>query len=103
MILGRIIVGLGVGLASCIIPLYIGELAPTSIRGRLVTINNVAITLGQVVAYGKFCSAFRLAWETSAEGSDWSYISKCDRRLEVDGWVWCFTISDPTRNSYHST
>lgn len=52
MIAGRFIVGLGVGLASCIVPLYIGELAPTMIRGRLVTINCVAITLGQVVAYG---------------------------------------------------
>ncbi|KIR40788.1 MFS transporter, SP family, solute carrier family 2 (myo-inositol transporter), member 13 [Cryptococcus deuterogattii 99/473] len=51
MIAGRFIVGLGVGLASCIVPLYIGELAPTMIRGRLVTINCVAITLGQVVAY----------------------------------------------------
>ncbi|WVQ82390.1 hypothetical protein IAT38_004518 [Cryptococcus sp. DSM 104549] len=52
MVAGRFIVGLGVGLASCIVPLYIGELAPTKIRGRLVTINCVAITLGQVVAYG---------------------------------------------------
>ncbi|TYJ55725.1 hypothetical protein B9479_003633 [Cryptococcus floricola] len=51
MVAGRFIVGLGVGLASCIVPLYIGELAPTLIRGRLVTINCVAITLGQVVAY----------------------------------------------------
>ncbi|WVQ77169.1 hypothetical protein IAR50_006852 [Cryptococcus sp. DSM 104548] len=51
MVAGRFIVGLGVGLASCIVPLYIGELAPSLIRGRLVTINCVAITLGQVVAY----------------------------------------------------
>ena len=54
MITGRLIVGLGVGLASCIVPLYIGELAPAKIRGRLVTINVVAITLGQVVAYGEY-------------------------------------------------
>jgi SP family myo-inositol transporter-like MFS transporter 13 len=52
MIAGRLIVGLGVGTASCIVPLYIGELAPSKIRGRLVTINVVAVTLGQVVAYG---------------------------------------------------
>ncbi|KAK4687878.1 MFS transporter, SP family, solute carrier family 2 (myo-inositol transporter), member 13, partial [Tremellales sp. Uapishka_1] len=52
MIFGRLVVGLGVGLASCIVPLYIGELAPTKIRGRLVTVNVVAITLGQVLAYG---------------------------------------------------
>ena len=53
MVFGRFVVGLGVGLASCIAPLYIGELAPTRMRGRLVTINAVACTLGQVVAYGE--------------------------------------------------
>lgn len=53
MVFGRFVVGLGVGLASCIAPLYIGELAPTRQRGRLVTINAVACTLGQVAAYGK--------------------------------------------------
>ncbi|WOO84565.1 Myo-inositol transporter 1 [Vanrija pseudolonga] len=52
MVGGRFVVGLGVGLASCIAPLYIGELAPTRQRGRLVTINAVACTLGQVLAYG---------------------------------------------------
>ena len=53
MTFGRFTVGLGVGEASCIVPLYIGELAPTLIRGRLVTINSVAVTLGQVVAYSE--------------------------------------------------
>jgi len=48
---GRLILGFGVGFASLIVPLYIGELAPTALRGRLVTLNVVAITLGQVVAY----------------------------------------------------
>ncbi|EIW79528.1 sugar transporter [Coniophora puteana RWD-64-598 SS2] len=48
----RLLVGLGVGLASCIAPLYIQELAPTRLRGRLVVLNVVLITLGQVIAYG---------------------------------------------------
>ncbi|PWN48606.1 hypothetical protein IE53DRAFT_185741 [Violaceomyces palustris] len=52
MIIGRLIVGLGVGVASMIVPLWIGELAPTHLRGRLVTVNVVFITLGQVIAYG---------------------------------------------------
>lgn len=53
MVLGRFVVGLGVGLASCIAPLYIGELAPTRMRGRLVTVNSVVTTFGQVVAYSR--------------------------------------------------
>jgi SP family myo-inositol transporter-like MFS transporter 13 len=53
MVAGRPVVGLGAGLASCIVLFDIGELAPTRIRGRLVTIKVVAVTLGQVVAYGE--------------------------------------------------
>lgn len=51
MAVGRLIIGFGVGLASLVVPLYIGELSPTSLRGRLVTLNVVAITGGQVIAY----------------------------------------------------
>ncbi|KAL4957932.1 general substrate transporter [Aspergillus filifer] len=51
MIVGRSIVGLGVGSASLVTPLYISELAPSNARGRLVTILSLFITGGQVVAY----------------------------------------------------
>ncbi|ERF70603.1 hypothetical protein EPUS_02469 [Endocarpon pusillum Z07020] len=51
MILGRSIVGLAIGGASLIVPLYISELAPGHIRGRLVTVSLLFITGGQVVAY----------------------------------------------------
>ena len=49
---GRFLIGIGVGLASCVAPLYIQELSPTRLRGRLVVLNVVMITLGQVIAYG---------------------------------------------------
>lgn len=49
---GRFLIGLGVGLAACVAPLYIQELSPTRQRGRMVVINVVFITGGQVVAYG---------------------------------------------------
>jgi len=52
MIGGRFLIGVGVGLAACIAPLYIQELSPTRLRGRMVTLNVVAITGGQVIAYG---------------------------------------------------
>ncbi|KAG2134625.1 general substrate transporter [Suillus cothurnatus] len=48
----RFLIGIGVGLASCIAPLYIQELSPTRLRGRMVVLNVVMITFGQVVAYG---------------------------------------------------
>jgi len=49
---GRFLIGIGVGLAACIAPLYIQELSPTRLRGRMVVLNVVMITLGQVIAYG---------------------------------------------------
>ncbi|KDQ17790.1 hypothetical protein BOTBODRAFT_29944 [Botryobasidium botryosum FD-172 SS1] len=52
MIGGRFMIGVGVGLAACIAPLYIQELSPTRLRGRMVVLNVVSITGGQVVAYG---------------------------------------------------
>lgn len=48
----RFLIGVGVGLASCIAPLYIQELSPTRLRGRMVVLNVTMITLGQVIAYG---------------------------------------------------
>lgn len=51
MIGGRFVVGWGVGIASLVAPLYISEMAPSRFRGRLVVINVLAITGGQLVAY----------------------------------------------------
>lgn len=47
----RIIGGVGVGLASAICPMYIGEVAPSNIRGMLVSWNQFAIIFGQLVVY----------------------------------------------------
>lgn len=48
---GRLVLGFGVGLSSCIGPMYISEISPPQIRGTLVTINSVTITFGQVISY----------------------------------------------------
>ncbi|KAL9551619.1 hypothetical protein MBANPS3_004173 [Mucor bainieri] len=48
---GRLVVGLGVGIASMVIPVYISEVAPKSFRGQLATLNTLVITFGQVMAY----------------------------------------------------
>jgi SP family xylose:H+ symportor-like MFS transporter len=47
----RIIGGIGVGLASAVCPMYIGEIAPAGIRGRLVSFNQFAIIFGMLVVY----------------------------------------------------
>ena len=52
MAVGRLVVGFGVGSAAMVVPLYIAEIAPTKVRGRLIGLNNMSITGGQVISYG---------------------------------------------------
>lgn len=47
----RVTGGIGVGLASAICPMYIAEIAPSNIRGTLVSCNQFAIIFGQLVVY----------------------------------------------------
>ncbi|MDR1527019.1 MAG: D-xylose transporter XylE [Dysgonamonadaceae bacterium] len=47
----RVLGGIGVGLASAIVPMYIAEIAPSSIRGTLVSCNQFAIIFGMLVVY----------------------------------------------------
>ena len=46
LMVGRFVVGAGVGVAAQIIPLYLSEMAPTEIRGKMVATNNAMITVG---------------------------------------------------------
>ncbi len=51
VIISRLIGGIGIGIASNVVPLYISEIAPSAIRGRLVTYYQFALTFGILVAY----------------------------------------------------
>lgn len=50
-VIARILGGLAVGASSILSPLYIAEISPPADRGRLVTFNQLAITLGILVSY----------------------------------------------------
>ena len=58
LIAARLVGGLGVGFASMLAPLYISELSPPHLRGRMVALYQFAITVGVVAAY--FSNAFLL-------------------------------------------
>ena len=47
----RVLGGIGVGLASAVAPMYISEISPAHIRGRLVSFNQFAIIFGMLVVY----------------------------------------------------
>ncbi len=51
LISARLLGGMAVGIASNVVPLYISEIAPAHLRGRLVTCYQLAVTVGILVAY----------------------------------------------------
>jgi len=71
----RVIGGIGVGLASMLSPMYIAEIAPANVRGKLVSWNQFAIIFGMLVIY--FVN-FVIARKGNEE---W---------LVTEGWRWMF-------------
>jgi SP family myo-inositol transporter-like MFS transporter 13 len=68
LVVGRFVVGAGIGLAAMTVPMYIAEAAPSHLRGRLVTMNTLFITGGQFVA-GVLDGAF-----SYVEPDGWRYM-----------------------------
>ncbi|KAI9138395.1 general substrate transporter [Paraphysoderma sedebokerense] len=50
LLAGRLIAGFGVGILSMTVPLYISEISPTAIRGRMTSLNQLMITIGIALA-----------------------------------------------------
>ncbi len=71
----RIIGGIGVGIASMISPMYIAEIAPANVRGKLVSWNQFAIIFGMLVIY--FVNYF-----IAKQGNE--------QWLIEEGWRWMF-------------
>jgi sugar porter (SP) family MFS transporter len=51
LIAARLVAGTAIGIASFVAPLYISEIAPVGLRGKLVSVNQVALTSGIVLSY----------------------------------------------------
>jgi sugar porter (SP) family MFS transporter len=51
LILGRVVLGLAIGVASYAVPLYISEISPPRLRGALVSMNQLLITVGILASY----------------------------------------------------
>ena len=68
LLVGRLQVGAGIGLASMSVPMYISESAPPNYRGFLVTCNNLVITFGQ------FFAACVCGFFSKLEPDGWKYM-----------------------------
>lgn len=76
LVLWRIVGGAGIGVASIICPLYISELAAAEYRGRLVSLYQLAVTVGFLGAYLVNFGLLNYSIEAAptADGSLWSRI-----------------------------
>lgn len=80
--LWRMAGGIAIGLASNLSPMYIAEVAPAAVRGRLVSMNQFTIVIGILLAQA---ANYGIAWLGSSGGSDaWNVTS---------GWRWMFGVT----------
>jgi sugar porter (SP) family MFS transporter len=86
LIIFRLVGGLGIGIASMLSPLYISEVSPAKIRGRMVALYQLAICLGIVAAY------FANAWLLGISNNPGSFAS--------DGILWQILVSEVWRSMF---
>lgn len=67
----RFIAGIGVGMASMLSPMYIAEIAPAALRGRMVAINQLTIVIGILIT---------------------NIVNYCLRNFGEDAWRWMFGL-----------
>lgn len=69
LVVWRMLAGIGIGLTSLITPLYIAEMAPPEVRGKLVSVNQLAITIGIFIVYfinAAIASGSSQAWNVNS-------------------------------------
>lgn len=64
IVAGRVLTGLGIGMSSALVPLYISEIAPTALRGALGSVNQLLICIGILAALLVNVALPATAWRT---------------------------------------
>ena len=82
----RIIGGVAIGMASNLSPLYIAEVSPAAVRGRLVALNQLTIVIGILLAD---MVNWLIAQPISARATSAMIAASWDGRI---GWRWMFTV-----------
>lgn len=77
LVAARILVGIGIGIETTVAPLYIAEVAPARIRGRMVSFNQLFNTVGNLAVF------FTAAVIVSVGGEAWGV---------EQGWRWIFGV-----------
>lgn len=82
--IARFIGGIGIGVASALSPMYIAEISPADIRGKLVSLNQMTIVLGIL---GAQIANWLIAEEVSAGSTPDEILASWNGQM---GWRWMF-------------
>jgi SP family sugar porter-like MFS transporter len=86
-VIWRIAGGIAIGLASSLSPMYIAEIAPAQLRGKLVAVNQLTIVIGVVLAQGM---NWLIARPLPAQVTQSEILHSWDGQL---GWRWMFGLT----------
>jgi len=87
LILWRVMAGIGIGIASVIAPAYIAEIAPAAMRGRLGSLQQLAITLG---IFAALLSDQIIASSTNPTGDE---LAASAELWGLEAWRWMFIVA----------
>lgn len=92
--LARVVGGIGIGLSSNLSPMYIAEISPANMRGRLVSINQLTIVIGILAAQ---LTNWLIAQEVPAEATAVHILESWNGQV---GWRWMFAAETPAALSF---
>ncbi|HEV2482882.1 MAG TPA: MFS transporter [Puia sp.] len=95
LVLARIVGGIGVGFAAMVAPLFISELAPARLRGRLVSLYQLAITLGILCSYLSNAGLLHYASSHAQDAS--SHALDALHHAAGGGILWPYFVAEPWR------
>eukprot|EP00898_Chlorokybus_atmophyticus_P004831 jgi/Chlat1/5349/Chrsp35S05279 len=72
-LIGRFVVGLAVGAASTMVPLYLADIAPTSLRGAFGSFNQLFVCVGILIAY-LMGIPFDMGWSAQSTSQWWRFM-----------------------------
>ncbi|MBX3435647.1 MAG: sugar porter family MFS transporter [Pirellulales bacterium] len=87
--IARLIGGIGIGLASSLSPMYIAEVSPAAMRGRFVSINQLTVVLGILLAQ---VINWLIAEATPAGATPQELVESWNGQF---GWRWMFGAETP--------
>ena len=96
-VIARMIGGCGVGMASMLSPLYISEIAPARIRGRLVSLNQFAIIFGMLFVYVVNANIAAIGEQAWKEAYAWRWMLASETLPAVLFWVLLYLVPESPR------